>query len=169
MALLSQAADGTTFDELRAGLHLKSSDKSAIANDFHNFNAQLQNNLGDSSFSLVNRIYVLPTLKLNKSFEDVATSKFRSGVESLDFNDKPKTAATISKFVEDNTNGKIKDFVTVDSLSTDLVAIIVNAIYFQGNWELPFNKRGTFPSDFHINENEKISTDFMVILVTLNI
>lgn len=165
LALLSQAADGTTFDELRAGLHLKSSDKSAIANDFFNFNAQLQSNLGDSAFSLVNRIYVLPTLKLNKSFEDVATSKFRSGVESLDFNDKQKTVTTINEFVEVNTNGKIKDFVTVDSLSTDLVSIIVNAIYFQGSWELPFNKRGTFPADFYINENEKISSDFMVKLV----
>lgn len=162
LALLSQAADGTTFDELRAGLHLNSSDKAAMANDFFNFDAQLQKNLGDSTFKLVNRIYVLSSLKLNKTYEDVARSKFRSGVESLDFNDKPKTATTISKFVEDNTNGKIKDFVTVDSLSTDLVTIIVNAIYFQGNWELPFNARVTYPADFYINENDKISTDFMV-------
>lgn len=169
LALLSQAADGTTFDELRAGLHLNSSDKAAIANDFFNFNAQLQKNLGDSTFKLVNQIYVLSTLKLNKTYEDVATSKFRSGVQSLDFNDKPKTAATISKFVEDNTNGKIKDFVTAESLSTDLVTIIVNAIYFQGNWELPFDKRGTYPSDFYINENEKISTDFMVKFVLFDI
>lgn len=169
LALLSQAADGTTFDELRAGLHLNSSDKAAIANDFFNFDAQLQKNLGDSTFKLVNQIYVLSTLKLNKTYEDVATSKFRSGVQSLDFNDKPKTAATINKFVEDNTNGKIKDFVTVDSLSTDLVTIIVNAIYFQGNWELPFDKRGTYPSDFYINENEKISTDFMVKFVLFDI
>lgn len=162
MALLSEAANGNTFDELRTGLHLNSSDKAAIANNFFDFDAKLQKNLGDSTFKLVNRIYVLSSLKLNKSFEDVATSKFRSGVESLDFNDKPKTAETISKFVEDNTNGKIKNFVTVDSLSTDLVTIIVNAIYFQGNWELPFNKRVTYPGDFHINENEKISTNFMV-------
>lgn len=164
LALLSQAAGGSTFDELRKGLHLNSSDKSAIANDFYNFDDQLQKNLGNSTFSMVNRIYVLETLKLNKEFENVATSKFHSGIENIDFGDKPKSAGIISRFVEENTNGKIKDFITPESMSSDLVAIIVNAIYFQGAWEVPFNKQLTRVADFYINDNENISTDFMVKL-----
>lgn len=132
LALLSQAAGGSTFDELRDGLHLNGSDKAAIASNFHDFDTQLQKNLGDSTFSMVNRIYVLDTLKLNKAFEDVATSKFRSGIESMNFTDKPKSAEIISRFVEENTNGKIKNFITPETMSSDLVSIIVNAIYFQG-------------------------------------
>lgn len=168
LALLSQAAGSSTFDELRAGLHLSGSDKSAIANDFSNFDVQLQQNLGNSTFSSANRIYVLKTLKLNPEFADVATSKFHSGVESIDFGDKPKAAEIISNFVEENTNGNIKNFLTADTMSDDLVTIIVNAIYFQSSWEVPFNKEQTRAGNFFINENENISTDFMVTIVILD-
>lgn len=162
LALLSQAAGGSTFDELRDGLHLNGSDKTAVANDFYNFDTKLQKNLGDAKFSMVNQIYIQEGRALNKTFQEVATTKFRSGVETLNFADKAKCVDTINHFVEEKTNGKIKDLVRESSLSTDIVAILVNAIYFRGNWEKPFSEERTRVADFYINDNEKIPTEFMV-------
>lgn len=162
LALLSQAAGGRTFDELRDGLHLSGSDKASVANNFYNFDTQLQKNLGDAQFSMVNQIYVQQGRELNKTFKDVATSKFRSGVETLNFGDRVNSANTINHFVAEQTHGKIKDLVSGDALSTDIVAILVNAIYFQAKWANPFSEARTRVFNFYINENEKIPTEFMV-------
>lgn len=162
MALLSQAAGGRTFDEIRDGLHLNGSDKAAVAKNFHNFDTQLQQNLGDAKFSMVNQIYVQLGRELNEDFQEVAKSQFRSGVETLNFGDRAKSAASINHFVEEHTNGKIKDLVSADSLSTDIAAILVNAIYFRANWTHAFSVERTRVADFYINENEKIPTEFMV-------
>lgn len=157
-----QAAGGSTFDEIRDGLHLNGSDKTAVANEFNEFDTQLQTNRGESTFSMVNQIYVQDGRKLNAAFQEVATSKFHSGAETLNFGDADKSVEIINRFVEERTNSKIKDFIAANSLSTDIVVILVNAIYFKGNWEKPFNKERTRAADFYVNENDKISTDFMV-------
>lgn len=163
LALLSQAAAGRTFDELRDGLHLNDSDKASVANNFYHFDTQLQKNLGDAQFSMVNQIYVQQGRALNKTFKEVATSKFRSGIETVNFGDRVKSADTINHFVEEKTHGKIKDLVSADSLSTDIAAILVNAIYFQAKWEIQFSEDRTRVLNFYTNENEKIPTEFMVI------
>ena len=162
MALLSQAAEGQTYTELSDGLHLNGADKATVANQFHTLAGQLQKNIGDAQFTMANRIYVQRGHKLNKNFQNVATTKFESGVENLNFGDAVKSAEMINRFVAEKTNGKIKELVKSDSLSTDTLVFLVNAIYFKGNWKLPFNKKFTRKAPFHTSNNQTISTDFMV-------
>lgn len=161
MALLSQAAGGSTFDELRNGLRLNGSDKAAIADQFNSFISQFQENVGDSTLLIANQIYIQQGRELNHNFQDVATSKFRSGIDTLDFGDADKSAEAINHFVELKTNGKIQNFAKSNTLNANVALFLVNAIYFKGNWENKFNKEETHEDDFHINENEIVRTDFM--------
>lgn len=160
LALLLQGAEGTTFEQLRQELHLDK-DKSIVATQFLEHREALEHNLGDSKLSIANRIYVQQDYKLNKNFKEVAISKFKSGIESLNFADAVNSANTINHFVEEQTNGKIKDMIKSDQLDAETRSVLVNAIYFKANWEQPFSSDLTEKSDFYNSETEKVSTDFM--------
>lgn len=168
LALLSQAATGRTFDELRDGLYLNGSDKDTIANQFNDFYSQLQQSVGDSTLSIANQIYIQQGRELNKDFDELATTKFESGVETLNFGDTAQSAETINHFVEEETHGKIRDFVKSSSLNGNIAVFLVSAIYFKGKWENKFNKERTHEDDFFINRKEAARTDFMFIKSKFN-
>lgn len=168
LTLLSQGAEGITFEQLSKGLHL-GKDKSIAADQFLAHRETLENNLGESKLSIANRIYIQNGQQLSKSFESVAVSKFESGIESLNFGDAEKSAETINHFVEEQTNGKIKDLIKPDQLDGNTRSVLVNAIYFKGNWEVPFSTDLTEKSDFYNSENETSQVDFMYMDSDFNV
>lgn len=161
LALLMQAANGTTFDELRDGLHLNGADKEAIAEQFNDFYSQLQQSVGSSSLSIANQIYVQQGREINRYFDELATTKFESGVEALNFDNVEQSADIINRFVEEETHGKIVDFVKPNALDASTAMFLVNAIYFKGIWETKFSKERTRPGNFFVAESQAIRTDFM--------
>lgn len=162
LTLLSQGTNGNTLNELTRALHLNH-DKTTIRNQFFEYSKILQNGVGASTFSIANKIYVQNGYSINRNFSSVAASMFQSGIESVDFVNKGDATRKINNFVEDQTNKKITDLIKPDMLSSDSRLILVNAIYFNGAWEKPFNPNHTTKGDFYINETEKVSVDFMHI------
>ena len=69
----------------------------------------------------------------------------------LDFSD-GKAASQINEWVGNQTNGKIKDVVSED-LDTNTALVLVNAIYFKGEWKRKFND--SVEGDFTTSENKK--------------
>ena len=80
----------------------------------------------------------------------------------MDFAGHPaESRATINRWVEESTVGKIKDVIPEGSLSMNTALVLVNAIYFKGNWEKQFKKENTRKVPFFIKENEKTEVDMM--------
>ncbi|XP_055316923.1 serine protease inhibitor 42Dd-like [Sitodiplosis mosellana] len=162
LALLLQAANGNTFDQIRNGLHL-SGDKTAIANQFLEHYGMLQRGIGSASLSIANQIYVQQGNELNKTLQEVAVQKFQSAIESVDFAKRDDTAQAINHFVEEKTQGKIKELIQPNMLTSDSGIILLNAIYFKGDWERKFNEKFLTKQNFHNSETETVSVDFMHI------
>lgn len=160
LALLSQASSGNTLEQLRQGLHI-GNEKSSVANQFLEHHDALMKNAGEATLSIANQIYIQQGHQLNKNFEEVAVSKFKSGVESLNFAEADKSADTINHFVSEQTNGKIHHLVKPDQFSANTRSVLVNAIYFKGNWEKKFKKEFTDKGDFFNTETEKVTVDYM--------
>jgi|GEM_PF-4467348 len=60
-----------------------------------------------------------------------------------------ESAKDMSVFVEEKTNNLIKDFIKPDDLSDpDLVTMLVNALYFKGDWTQKFYSGKTIDSEF---------------------
>lgn len=167
MALLSQGANANTFEELRKGLHL-SADKSAAADQFHEYYGLLEKSVGKSTLSIANQIYVQNGYQINKNFQEVAVKKFLSGIEALNFAESVPSAKKINDFVEVKTKEKIKDLIKPDMLNADTRVVLVNAIYFKGDWEYKFNKDRTYEGDFFVSETEKVPVEFMTIKKKFN-
>lgn len=165
LALLSQAADGNTFNEIKEALHLNES-KSTIANEFQEHYELLKLGGGNASVSVVNQIYVPKDFQINRNFQEVAVDKFQSGVQSVDFSKRIEAAEIINRFVEENTNGKIKDFFKAEDLDVGTRAVLVNAVHFKASWILSFANELTRKDKFYNGEwffeyFKSVEVDFM--------
>lgn len=160
LTLLSQATNGTTYEELRKGLYLNS-EKAVVPNTYQEFLGLIQKSTGQSELMVANRIYLQQEFQLNKNFQEVAVQKFYANVESIDFTKKNETAHLINTFVEEKTDGKIKQVVTPNTLTPMTHVFLVNSIYLKSIWLQPFPKRSTRKRKFYISETESVETDFM--------
>lgn len=168
LTLLSQTAGGKTLEQLQNGLRI-GNNKTATAIQYFEHRNVLEKNAGEANFSIANAIYVQEGLQLNKSFEEVAVSKFNTAVESLNFNDSEKSAETINHFVQKQTNGKIKELFTPSQLKPNTRSVLVNAIYFKGGWERPFYSRDTRKQNFYNRGTEAVQADFMNMESSFNV
>lgn len=162
LTLLSQATEGNTFEQLKKGLYLNEN-KTITGNQFYELSRLLQSSVGQSTLSIANQIYVQQNYSLNKNFLEVAVQKFSSGIDSVNFANRIETAKIINNFVKEKTHDKIKDLINPDVLDPNILVVLINAIYFKGNWQYTFKKTFTKKDDFYISETEKVSVDFMRI------
>lgn len=160
LGLAAQGAQGATFEQIKSTLHL-SGDQAAIAEQFGASQQELTKNTGAVSLNVANKVYVKNNYELKPAFKEVAEKKFNSEGESVNFADSVPTAAKINGWVETKTNSKIKDLIKADSLDSDTRLVLVNAIYFKGNWRHQFKEENTFKDKFWTSEDKSIDVDMM--------
>lgn len=166
LGLAALGATGATYTEMLTGLQLngvatgdnESAQRTAVAQQFQKLLAPLQTN---PMLKVANKIYVQDTFHVKPAFEAIATRDFFSETQSLDFANAEPSAATINSWVESKTNNKIKDLISKDSLNGDTRMVLVNAIYFKGNWARQFNANNTSPEPFYTSETEHTDVDTM--------
>lgn len=160
LALAYQGAAGDTAKAFASTLQLPES-KSA-ADGYKNVMGSL-NNVPNVTLHIANKVYVKSGVKLKSSFEQVARNSFYSEVEPVEFAQAAAAAKTINSWVENKTNKKIKDLISSDSLSDLTRLVLVNAVYFKGNWADKFDAAHTKKEPFYLNDNDKIDVDMMHI------
>jgi len=62
--------------------------------------------------------------------------------------------------------GKINSIID-DPPSPSTTLAFVNAVYFKGNWEIPFVERVTRKRTFFVNSNESLDVQMMMNLMTI--
>lgn len=87
----------------------------------------------------------------------VASSKqnYHAEVATVNFQD-PQTVNEINDWVSERTHGKINEIVE-SPLSSDLRLIVLNAIYFKGDWVAPFDPKLTRDLPFTMADGQTIS------------
>lgn len=83
----------------------------------------------------------------NPEYVNTVKNEISSSVFKL-----PKNAKPINKWVSDNTNGLIPE-VLADVSGLD--AVLINAVYFKGNWTNTFKKSMTYKSTFTNGKDTK--------------
>lgn len=168
LALLCQATEGNSFEELRKVMHL-SGNKSAIIDQFHKYYELAQKSAGESEFMIGNQVFVMEGYQLQADFQEIAVNKFSSGVESVNFANGFETAQRINQFVKEKTKAKIKEIVKPDIFDSLDRVFFVNVIYLKSRWLHPFlknsNRRisGKLTLDFFINDTNSVRVEFMTV------
>uniref|UniRef100_A0A672STZ5 Leukocyte elastase inhibitor n=1 Tax=Sinocyclocheilus grahami TaxID=75366 RepID=A0A672STZ5_SINGR len=131
-----------------------------IHSSFNKLMSELKKPGAPYVLSLANRLYgeqsyqfVEVRLKANNSSNTLFCSEAK--LEEVDFKKKSEAARVdINKWVEKKTQGKIKDLLPQGSVDTMTRLVLVNAIYFKGNWEKKFPKEATSDGQFKLNKTQ---------------
>uniref|UniRef100_A0A8C3TQR6 Serpin B6 n=1 Tax=Catharus ustulatus TaxID=91951 RepID=A0A8C3TQR6_CATUS len=128
------------------------------AQDAHNGYQSLLSEINDPNTKYIlrtaNRLYGEKTFEF-LSFMESSQKSYHAGLEQMDFLHAWEDARKqINGWVEERTEGKIQNLLAEGILNSLTRLVLVNAIYFKGNWEKPFRKQSTQERPFQLNKNE---------------
>ncbi|XP_056330710.1 LOW QUALITY PROTEIN: serpin B6-like [Danio aesculapii] len=126
-----------------------------IHSSFNKFMSELNKPGAPYVLSLANRLYGEQTYQFLEKFLRDAKRYYEAGLETVDFKNKSEAArVNINTWVEKKTNEKIKDLLPSGAIDAMTRLVLVNAIYFKGNWEKKFPKEATRDGQFKLNKNQ---------------
>ncbi|XP_049951608.1 serpin B4-like isoform X2 [Schistocerca serialis cubense] len=158
LALTFLGAKGNTAKEIARGLRLPE-DRAVVEDGVGAVMNRLQDS-NDVLLDIANRIFLKEGYGIKEGFNQSAI-RFKAGVEEVDFLQEPQARKIINDWVESKTNNKIKDIIPPDVLNNDTRMVLVNAIYFKGEWLKKFEKRDTYPVPFRSAVGSAKNVDMM--------
>lgn len=133
LAALSMTANGAEGETLAQMETVLGQSKDAL-NDWY------KNGTDKSSdyLHLANAIFIKddPALTVSEDFLQTLEKWYETGIYVTSFND--STLREINGFVEENTNGMVKDIL--DKIPDDAVMYLINALAFEARWANPYNE-----------------------------
>ncbi|XP_010207797.2 alpha-1-antiproteinase F [Colius striatus] len=115
-------------------------------------NAGLQLNMG-------NVLYVLEQLKPQDKFLSNLRDFYEGEVYPMNFKRADQAQIKINEYVSRRTNGKIKDLISNLDPLTEL--LLISYIYFNAEWEKPFDPKNTKRSKFFVGGNKAVEVPMM--------
>ena len=99
---------------------------------------------------------------LLEPFLKITRDDYGAEAADADFAHQPDAArATINTWVAKQTNDRIKDLFPAGTLDPTTKLVLANAIYFKGDWQVPFKKEGTHKAPFHLTAAKTTDVDTM--------
>jgi len=158
IAMLKAGARGKTAEEIQAVM--KFPDDALLNGGYKALLKSLQSN-DDFSLEIANCIYVRDGFPIKDNFTKTVKRYFQSKVKQLDFSQNVESAKEINDWVEEKTQNKIWNLIHPNDLTRFTRLVLINAIYFKGEWENQFMKRLTVKARFYTGRSKSIQVDMM--------
>lgn len=144
LAMVYNGADGKTKEEMAKILGQQT-------DQVNKANASLINRLLQTSdnveLAIANSIWLNENYQFQDDFKINVQDYFNAEINEINVTDN-ESVTKINNWVKKETNGKINEIVQ-DPLDPDLVSILLNAIYFKGDWKYEFDKNQTSEDTFY--------------------
>ncbi|XP_063903064.1 leukocyte elastase inhibitor-like isoform X9 [Zophobas morio] len=158
LSMSYQGAKGTTAEKYAATLNVP---EAKAAAEGYNVVMNRLNSVPNVTLLMANRVYLMDGYELVPEFSNAVTKNFLSEVQLVNFGANEAAAATINAWVEEKTKEKIKDLISKDDLNGLTRLVLVNAIYFKGDWKHKFDKAATKTEPFYLNDVDSIDVSMM--------
>jgi serpin B len=87
---------------------------------------------------------------------------YRSSIVPVDYREHTEAARkTINDWVEARTNRKIVELLKPGAVDGSTLLVLVNAIYFKGNWASPFETNLTTDQPFYVSPQKSVTAPLM--------
>jgi len=124
--------------------------------------AELKKNL-TANIELANVIFADESAEVKDTYEDILNESFLTSTQRLNYSDTVESAEIINSWVADKTNNLINDLVSPTSFSPTTRMMLLNAVYFKANWQLPFQKAFTRTGDFFVSKDRFVDAEMMFL------
>lgn len=156
LLMTTEGAHGETRDELLNALSMSGMSSEEI----QEASTQLMWRLNQNGMQTGNSIWLQNDFPFDQGYLDICTEAFMSDMFMVDFEkDADATENDINTWTSDKTNERIPTIIDrpLDPMTR---LVLINAVFFLGEWEIPFRPDNTYEQTFHghLADNE---TEFM--------
>ncbi|RXN22843.1 Z-dependent protease inhibitor-like protein [Labeo rohita] len=162
-ATLLLAAKGSTRSEIVKGLNLNPLDVTGDAMLIPQLFEQLQKNISQDKKLHTEQgtaLFVDDGFNVERVFSDQIETFFCADVNNVDFSKTEHSKSIINEYVNRKTGGKVNKMVTSIEPLTQMM--LLNTIFFQGEWDRPFDPNSTEMSRFYIDKYNIVQVPMMV-------
>ncbi|KAF3690545.1 Antithrombin-III [Channa argus] len=141
--------------------------KEKTSDQVHFFFAKLNCRLyrkKDTTTELIsaNRLFGDKSLAFNETYQNISETVYGAKLLPLNFKEDPDTARVIiNDWIANKTKNLIRDTLPEGALDSATVLVLVNAIYFKGQWKNKFNKEDVVARNFQVSASRSCSVDMM--------
>ena len=163
LAITFAGARGETERQMAEVMHFPS-ELQSIHDQFSELEVQLQQSqqAGQMVLRSANAIYPQKGYEILPSFLRIVKLQYGSAIEVMDYVSNSEGARTaINEWVEAQTENKIQNLIPSGTLNSLTRLILVNAIYFKGDWQHAFDADDTRVSKFWVSSDRSQDVQMM--------
>lgn len=161
LTMLLNGADGETYSQIHEVLgYGPAMDLGAVNAAYESLRDQLLAADPAVQFTLANAVFYDQAFgpSVKAPFAEAMRGPFDARVEGLDF-DAPSALETINGWASENTEGRVPK--VLDRINPDAVLLLMNALYFKGEWSEQFDEGQTAPADFRLADGQTVRVPTM--------
>ncbi|XP_018583359.1 serpin peptidase inhibitor, clade A (alpha-1 antiproteinase, antitrypsin), member 10a [Scleropages formosus] len=161
-SVLAMGARSSTREQILKGLRLDVLDRDERPELLAKLFRELQSNITQDGGLQLNQgtaLFVRLQFEVSKAFSDQMQEYFNADILNVDFANSKTSKATINDYIKHKTGDKVTDMISKIDPYTQL--ILVNTIFFQGNWELPFIAKSTTKQRFYVDKYNIVQVPMM--------
>jgi serpin B len=169
LAMTYAGAVGETEKQMSEVLHYKlSQDRLHPAFNQLDLELTLEGKAGSKNgqplqIDIANALWAEKTFIFLQKYLDLIAENYGAGIQLADFVNQPETVrADINQWVSDQTHKKILDLIPAGAIDPTIKLVLVNAIYFNADWERQFDPMNTKDVPFHLLDGSTIPVKMMV-------
>ncbi len=162
LSMVFNGADTETKEEMAKVLNSEGIDITELNKANASLLSKLHNESEDIDLKVANSIWLNEKFHFQEDFAQNNRDYFSAEISGIDIMDN-KSVELINNWVSDSTNNKIDEMVKAP-LDPDLVALLINAVYFKGDWKYKFDENETVARPFHLEDG----TTKTIPLMSLN-
>jgi len=156
LVMTYEGAKEKTAEEMKAVFYFPEDDE-LMRNEYRSLFEEINKKDKGYKLHIANALWAQKDYQFLDDYFDLVEEYYGGKVTNLDFIKKAELSRkTINDWVEEKTNGKIKDLIPFGAINDLTRLILTNAIYFKGEWVRQFNEDDTREENFRINENDVV-------------
>lgn len=159
LGMILDGARGETADEICSVLGYGAGDVNAVNEYCLSMLQQLPSMDKKTTLNIANAIFVDDGWPLLDSYKSTVGQYYKAEVSNLDFSDASASLNAINGWCNKQTNGMIPK--VLDEVSTDMLAYLLNAMYFKSQWKEKFEKSATSDETFTDESGAKRTVKMM--------
>ncbi|MGJ7031448.1 serpin family protein [Niabella hirudinis] len=159
LSMVANGAGGTTREEILTALEAKNLSVATLNEASRTLLEVLPKADPEVTLGLANAVFYKNSFPVEAPFLKTLNDYYKAEVSGLSF--QPSDLPVINKWASDHTNGKIPK--VMDELKPDLVMLLLNALYFKGDWRVKFDKNATRPATFTKQDGSTMQVNMMYL------
>lgn len=160
LAMLQATTGGETQKQIQAAMGFNINEK-GMALALRQLYKELIGPWNKDEISSTDAIFVQRDVKLVQGFMPHFFRLFRSTVKQVDFSEVDRARFIINDWVKRHTKGMISDLLGKEAVDQLTRLVLVNALYFKGQWKTPFPELATHRRLFHKSDGSTVFVPMM--------